>query len=119
VEDLLRIYVNYRKYNTDGNEKIELYFNYNNYLNSPYLKIQDNKVYIDTIDNTYLSLKQDENGILNLVSQFRYYSGKTFKGYKNIRLASYQIYNISDDKPKFIIKKIDSISKNDGSNDKL
>jgi hypothetical protein len=37
--DLLRIYVNYRKYNIDGEEKIELYFNYMNYLNSPYLKI--------------------------------------------------------------------------------
>ena len=113
MEELLRIYVNYGKCDDGG---IRLYFNYMNYLNSPYLKMADNKTYIDTMDNTYLSLKPDENGILDIVTQFRYYKGGQLYGYKNVTLASYQIYNISDDKPKFFIKRINAISRGDGSN---
>lgn len=67
--DLMRLYVNYRKYSDDGGEKIQLYFNYMNYLNSPYLRIgDDGLVYVDTIDGTYLSLKQDEDGTLDIVT---------------------------------------------------
>jgi len=32
-------------------------------------------------------------------------------------MASYQIYNVSDDKPKFVIKKIGQMKRNEGSND--
>ena len=115
IEQLSRIYVNYRKYD-DGGPKIELYFNYMNYLDSPYLRIVDNKTYIDTIDNTYLRLKQDENGTLDIVIQFRYYKGGNLYGYRNVKLASYQIYNISDDKPKFLMKKIMQLDRDGGSN---
>lgn len=38
VEELSRIYVNYRKCE-DGGLGIQLYFNYMNYLNSPYLRV--------------------------------------------------------------------------------
>ena len=38
VEELSRIYVNYRKCE-DGGRGIQLYFNYMNYLNSPYLRV--------------------------------------------------------------------------------
>lgn len=106
MAEILRLYVNYRKYDDEGSPKIQLYFNYMNYLNSPYLKIKDNRTYVDVIDNTYLSLKQDEDGVLDVVAQFRYYRGGALYGYKNVKLASYQVYNISDDKPKFMIKKI-------------
>lgn len=116
MAELLRIYVNYRKYEDDGGPKIQLYFNYMNYMNSPYLRLQDGRPYIDIIDNTYLSLKQDEDGVLDVVVQFRYYKGGQLYGYKNVKLASYKIYNISDDKPKFIIKNVDKIERDGGSN---
>ena len=116
VEQLSRIYVNYRKYDDGGSPRIELYFNYMNYLDSPYLRMQDGRTYVDTIDNTYLRLKQDENGVLDLVVQFRYYKGGTLYGCRNLKLASYQIYNVSDDKPKFVMKKIMQAEPGDGSN---
>ena len=54
--------------------------------------------------------------MLDIVTQFRYYKGGTLCGYRNVKLASYQIYNISDDKPKFIIKNIDRLERDGGSN---
>lgn len=39
VEELSRIYVNYRKCEDSGDRCIQLYFNYMNYLNSPYLRV--------------------------------------------------------------------------------
>jgi len=63
-----------------------------------------------------LSLKPDEDGVLDIVTQFRYYKGGTLCGYRNVKLASYQIYNISDDKPKFLIKNIDRLERDGGSN---
>ena len=63
-----------------------------------------------------MSLKPDEDVVLDIVTQFRYYKGGTLCGYRNVKLASYQIYNISDDKPKFLIKNIDRIERDDGSN---
>ena len=39
VEELSRIYVNYRKCKDSGDKCIQLYFNYMNYLNSPYLRV--------------------------------------------------------------------------------
>jgi len=119
MAQILRIYVNYRKYLDDGSEKIQLYFNYMNYLNSPYLEMRDGRIYIDIIDGTYLQLKQDEEGQLDIVAQFRYYKGNTFYGYRNVKLATYQIHNISDDKPKFTIKRIDLAQSGAGSNSQV
>lgn len=116
MAELARVYVNYRKYEDDGGQKIQLYFNYMNYMNSPYLRLQDGRPYVDIIDNTYLSLKQDEDGTLDVVTQFRYYKGGQLYGYKNVKLASYRIYNVSDDKPKFIIKNVDRVEQDGGSN---
>ena len=116
VEELSRIYVNYRKCENAGGKGIQLYFNYMNYLNSPYLCVRDGRVYVDLVDNTYLSLKPDEDGVLDVVTQFRYYKGGTLCGYRNVKLASYRIYNISDDKPKFLIKNVDRVRRGDGSN---
>lgn len=116
VEELSRVYVNYGKCEEDGDKRIQLYFNYMNYLNSPYLCVRDGRAYVDLVDNTYLRLKPDENGVLDIVTQFRYYKGGTLCGYRNVKLASYQIYNISDDKPKFLIKNINRIERDGGSN---
>lgn len=113
INDLFKIYINY-KYN---NGKITLYFNYYNYLNSPFIKIlDDGLVYLDIIDNTYLKLEPNEDGILHIMFQFKCYSGNTIIGYKNIIIASYHIYNISDDKPKFLIKREHEIEYNQYSN---
>lgn len=109
LDNLCKLFVNYRKIN-DG--QIELYFNYYNYINTPFLKIQDGKLYPEIIPSTYLKLKPGENGILNLVCQFKYNEGGHIYGIKNGTIASFMIYNTSDDKPKFVIKKLGTINKN-------
>jgi hypothetical protein len=49
----------------------------------------------------------NESGILNIDIQVRYYKDdRTMIGILDLRIASYSIYNISDDKPKFLIQKI-------------
>ena len=102
----LKIYASYKRDKTNNNS-LTLYFNYYNYINSPYLKIDNqHDIKLDVIDGTYLKLKSGEDGILDLVVQFRYYNGKQLIGYKNCKITSYHIYNISDDKPKFLIQKI-------------
>ena len=35
-------------------------------------------------------------------------------GYNNIKLATYQIINISDDKPKFLLKRLNQVKNGDG-----
>jgi len=62
--DLMKLYVNYKK-SDDG---IVLYFNYFNYLNTPYVRIEQNKVYPDYIDGTYLKLAPGESGAVNIVA---------------------------------------------------
>ena len=104
----LKIHVNYKK---ESENNITLYFNYLNYLNTPYVKQIDGRTYIDIIDGTYLKLNSGENGRMDIVLQFRYFEGQQLVGLKNVRVLSYQIYNISDDKPKFIIKEIYRIQK--------
>ena len=38
--------------------------------------------------------------------QFKYYERTELYGYRNVILVSYEIYNTSDDKPKFLIRKV-------------
>lgn len=102
----LKLHVNYRRLK-DENNALELFFNYYNYLNTPYVKIEEGtKMKTDTIPGTYLRLKPGEDGILDIVVQFRYYVGNQLYGYRNARVLSYKVFNVSDDKPKFVIKKI-------------
>ena len=95
--------VNYKK---EDDDTITLYFNYNNFLASPYLKLNNGKTKTDIIPNTYLKLKSGESGILDIMLQFKYYERTELYGYKNVILVSYEIHNTSDDKPKFLIRKI-------------
>lgn len=100
LAEIMKLYVNYKK-SSDG---ITLYFNYFNYLNTPYVKIQDSKVYPEIIEGTYAKIGQDQTGYIDLVAQIKYYvSGKVY-GIRNLTLVTYQITNISDDKPKFVIR---------------
>lgn len=83
-----------------------LYFNYSNFYNSPYIKVIDGeKISIDIIPGTYLKLKPGEDGILNIVLQFTKFINKKVYGVKNVIVYSYRIYNVSDDKPKFVAYK--------------
>lgn len=70
-------------------------------------------MYPDIVDNTYLRLNPGESGILDTVVQFRYYYGNRLCGTKNVKTLSYMIYNTSDDKPKFVVKKIYSVSRDE------
>ena len=51
-------------------------------------------------------LKPGENGELDIVVQARYYVGEELYGYRNIKMLTFKIHNLSDDKPKFYITKI-------------
>lgn len=104
IDKFLKIYVNF-------NKDMTLFFNYNNYMRSPYIRLDGNEQAIDIIDGTYLKLKKGENGILNMVVQFKYMNGDTVYGYKNATIVSYKIYNVSDDKPKFVVSRVSSIQK--------
>ena len=66
--------------------------------------------YSDTISGTYAKIMPDSSEIVDVVIQFRQYSNGRLVNYQNIVVATYQIFNISDDKPKFIIKKLNDIS---------
>ena len=108
VNKFMNIYVNYKK---EDDDSITLYFNYNNYLATPYVKIDNGKIKTDIIKGTYLKLKSGESDVLDILVQFKYYEKTELYGYKNVILVSYEIYNISDDKPKFLIRKINQAEK--------
>lgn len=104
--------MNYKR--EDDLQGITLYFNYNNYINSPFIKIDsENNVLIDTIDQTYLKLKSGESGYLDIVIQVKYSEHGRLIGYTNLNLVRYQIFNISDDKPKFVVRIVNKIQKDD------
>ena len=103
LDNLLNIYVNYTK---DSSGEIELFFNYINYICTPYVKFRGEYLALDYIPGTYLRLKKGEDGLLDIVLQFKYYKDQhSLHGYKNVKVATYKIYNVSDDKPKFLIYK--------------
>lgn len=111
LDKFTRMFVNYKS----SGEGIHLYFNYVNYIDTPYLKFQDGRLYSDLIDGTYLHLAPGEGGILRFVTQLKYYVNGQIAGIKNIELAALQIFNVSDDKPKFVVKYKHVASYNEGS----
>jgi hypothetical protein len=116
IEGLTNLNVNYKR--EDDFSGITLYFNYNNYINSPFIKIDDDyNVLVDTIDNTYLKLKSGESGYLDIVIQVKYSEQNQLIGYTNLNLIRYQIFNISDDKPKFVVKMVNKITRDEYKQD--
>ena len=108
----MTIYANYKK-ESDGS--ITLYFNYGNYLNSPFDRVDENgHIRSDVIEDSYLSVRSGESGILNIYAQLKFVVGDELVGFTNGRILSYEIHNVSDDKPKFVIRKIYQPTELDG-----
>lgn len=117
IEKYNNIYV---QYDNDGNG-IALYFNYMNFYQTPFVKIENNECVNEIIKGSYLKLLPNEEGILDIVIQIRYHlNDRSLMGITNLKLASYKIFNLSDDKPKFVIQKIsDKVEILNGSDDKI
>ncbi len=107
-KDFMDIYVNYEvtKLGT-----IKLFFNYYNFMNSPFITYENGKQRIRAIDGTYLALDRGESGLLDIDVQFKAYFGNCLYGIKTGTLVTYKLFNVSDDKPKFVIYKMSEISK--------
>lgn len=109
LAEYLNLYMNYVKQNNN----ITLYFNYCNFLNSPFLKVVDGKQKLDIIPRSYLKLEAGQDGYLDIIIQFKKYAKDgTIELYRNVTLVTYHIFNISDDKPKYLIYNESKISKN-------
>ena len=115
--DYLKVYANWRWYE-DGNgvDEIELFFNVQNLFSSPYHYKMENGYYaVEFKKNTYLRLKSGENDYLYIVLQFKYYDmNRNLVGIRDLPILTYRIYNLSDDKPKFLFVKTYEIDNSDG-----
>lgn len=105
INKFLKIFVNYSRNPNTGD--ITLYFNYSNYFNTPFVQKENTGMFESVImSNTYLSLKPGESGSLDIVIQFKYFDDiGIFSGCTSLPVLSYKIWNVSDDKPKFVIIK--------------
>ena len=68
------------------------------------------KTYHNEIDNDKMNSIKN-GGILTIYGQVKTYSNDVLSDVNTIKLFQYQVYNVSDDKPKFLIKKIFDIAK--------
>ena len=105
MRKFMKLYFSYSK----SNLGITLYVNYQNYVNSPYVKLQDGKPFMTILPQTYLKIAPNESGIISIILQFRQYLNNILIGVHNALIATFKIYNISDDKPKFVIEKLSQI----------
>ena len=136
IDDYLKIYTNYvRVDDGNGDFHFDLYFNIQNLFNSPfeYISSVTNQPNVLILKDSYLYLsgdkytdgKIDQNkvedikkgGVLTIYGQVKTYSNDKLSDVKTIRLFSYNVYNISDDKPKFLIDKTFDITKSSMGDD--
>lgn len=118
IDKFNKIFIQYDK-TQDG---IVLYFNFVNYYNSPFIKFENGEQVTDIIDGTFLKLEPNQEGILDIVIQIRrHLDDRNIIGVSNLKIASYKIFNLSDDKPKFMVQKISDrvYSLYDNMNEKL
>ena len=130
VADLLKIYTNYvRVDDGHGDFHYDLYFNVQNLFNSPfeYISSVTGQPNVLILPDSYLYLSGDkytdgkvdedkvkmiqEGGTLTIYGQVKAYSDDKLSDVTTIKLFSYKVYNISDDKPKFLIDKVFDITK--------
>ena len=107
---MLKLVVNYERTSAG----IKLFFNYNNYFNSQYETTDiNNKIRNYVVDGTYLSLEQDQTGFLDICLQFKYFNNGVLYGCRTAKALTYEITNVSDDKPKFIMRQIFKLTEQD------
>lgn len=134
IDDYLKIYTNYvRVDDGHGDWHYDLYFNIQNLFNSPfeYISSVTNQPNVLIIPDSYLYLTGDKfvdrgdhneisedklkniktGGTLSIYGQVKTYSDNRLSDVRTIKLFSYSIHNISDDKPKFLIEKTYDITK--------
>ncbi len=140
VDDFLKIYTNYVKIDDGhGDFHFDLYFNVQNLFNSPfeyistvtkqpnvliipdsYLYLPGDKykeVYDEELGESHNEIDEDkmdaikEGGELSIYGQVKVYSNDTLSDVRTIKLFSYKVYNVSDDKPKFLIEKTYDVTK--------
>ena len=134
IDDYLKIYTNYvRVDDGHGDWHYDLYFNVQNLFNSPfeYISSVTNQPNVLIIPDSYLYLTGDKfvdmgdhneideskltvirkGGTLSIYGQVKTYSDSRLCDVRTIKLFSYSIHNISDDKPKFLIEKTYDITK--------
>ena len=119
ISEYLKLYVNWRKYENEecpGQEEIELFFNLPNLFMTPYsFRNKDGRYVPEYKQNTYLRLKSGEDKYLYITLQFKYYdSTGNVCGVRDLPILTYHIFNVSDDKPKFVITKNFEIDNRDG-----
>ena len=134
LDEYLKIYTNYvRVEDKHGDFHYDLYFNIQNLFNSPFeyissvtkqpnvLVIPDSYLYLtgdkytnkgdhNEVDDDKMKVIKD-GGELSIYGQVKTYSGGLLSDAKTIKMFTYRIYNISDDKPKFLIQKTFDITK--------
>ena len=135
LDDYLKIYTNYvRVDDGHGDFHYDFYFNIQNLFNSPfeYISTITGQPNVLILEDSYLYLPgdkfkkvYDENGnwthneidtdlvknlktggTLTIYGQVKTYSDDRLSDVKTIKLFSYNVYNVSDDKPKFLIDKV-------------
>lgn len=141
IDEHLKIYTNYvRVEDGDGDFHYDLYFNIQNLFNTPfeYISSVTNQANALVLKDSYLHLSGDkfkkdsngknvidedkmksirEGGILTIYGQVKTYSlTNQLSDVQTIKLFQYKVYNISDDKPKFLMDKIYDITDNMVSN---
>ena len=119
-EDILKIYACYQKVDDDSERgyHFDLFFNIQNLFKPPfeYISSVTNQPAPLILNDSYLYLSGDGNaeqrtrsGKLTLYAQMKFLVNDITASIKTIPLITYDIYNISDDKPKFFIKKLNEI----------
>jgi hypothetical protein len=138
IDDYLKIYANYsRVEDGNGNFHYDLFFNIQNLFNSPfeYISTVTHQPNVLILPDSYLYLTGDKyneddgtideekmkvirkGGELSIYGQAKTYSDDKLSDVKTIKLFTYKVYNISDDKPKFLIEKTYDITKSQLNND--
>ena len=134
VDDFLKIYTNYVKV-PDGHGEFhyDFYFNLQNLFFSPfeYISTVTKQPNVLIIPDSYLYLTGDkykdmgdhnevdedkvakikEGGELSIYGQVKVYSNDSLSDVRTIKLFTYKVYNVSDDKPKFLIEKTYDVTK--------
>lgn len=117
-DSMYKIYANYQKIEDPLDPRgyhFDLFFNIQNLFKPPFEYISDvtHQPAPHLLPNSYLYLPGDKNskleskgGKLTLYAQMKWLINDLTASVKTIPLITYEIHNISDDKPKFFLKRI-------------